>query len=384
MGSLFTVTLPDIGEGVVEGEVIEWLKAVGTAVAQDEPVVIIMTDKATVELPAPYPGIVARHYVEPGAIAKLNKPLYDIDVEGDIPEQATIKERKEVAAKKSSSAEHAEGIKALPKTRHLAKELGIDLASIRGTGPDGRINVHDLKRPLATATHFDGDSEVPLLGVKGAMAKKMAESKREIPHFSYFEQAEATRLVQLRENVSRAAAEAGIHLTYMPFFIRALSMTITKFPEMNSSLEEKKLTIHKPHHIGIAMAMPEGLIVPVLKNVDQMNLETIIRSYDALVKKAKSKSLTPNEMKEGTITMSNYGVLGGGGRWATPIINPPEVAILGLARIHKGPFIKEDQITVKELLNVSWSFDHRVIDGSMGAQIAHFYTQLLQNPALLL
>jgi pyruvate/2-oxoglutarate dehydrogenase complex dihydrolipoamide acyltransferase (E2) component len=358
MSTLFTVTLPDIGEGVVEGEVIEWLKPVGSAVAQDEPVVIVMTDKATVELPAPHPGTIAKHYHKAGEVAKLGKPLYDIQLEGEVKQ---------------------EGIKALPKVRHQAREMNIDLATVTPSGKNGRILEADLHIP-----HFSGDTDVPLIGIRGLMAKRMTQSNNDIPHFSFFEQADAIRLIQLRQNVSKAALEAGIHLTYMPFFIRALSLTINRFPEMNSSLHAKNLVLHKPHHIGIAVASPHGLIVPVLKDVQTMGLEQVIRSYDQLMKKAKEGKLAPNELKEGTITLSNYGVLGSGGRWATPIINPPEVAILGVARIFKTPVAKNDKVVVGEVLNLSWSFDHRVIDGSLASQISHFFVQLIQNPASLL
>lgn len=384
---LFTVTLPDIGEGVVEGEVIEWLKEVGAAVKQDEPVVVVMTDKATVELPAPYPGIISKHYYKPGEIAHLDKPLYDIQTDVEPVKKEQAKQAAKPCEEPSYVAKRADGIKALPKVRHLARDMDIDLKKVTPSGKEGRIEIRDLRSPLdfeTPATHLEGDEEIPMIGIRGAMAKKMEASNRGIPHFSYFEQAEVGRLVQLRQNVSKATAEVDIHLTYMPFFIRALSLTIHKFPEINASLENTKLIVHKAHHIGIAIASERGLIVPVLKDVDKMNLETIIRSYDALIKRAKAGKLKPEEMRDATITLSNYGVLGGAGRWATPIINPPEVAILGLARIQKGPVVKGDQVVVRDVMNLSWSFDHRVLDGSAGAKISNFYVQLIQNPASLL
>lgn len=387
MSTIFTVTLPDIGEGVVEGEVIEWLKEVGSAVKQDEPVVVVMTDKATVELPAPHPGIIAKHYQKPGEHARLGKPLYDIEVAGEIKQTA-----KPVAAQpeqpiKLESITQTKGISALPKTRRLAQELSINLAEVTPTGKNGRVepqDLHDYVDSQRAIPKLEGDYEVPLIGIRGLMAKKMTESNRDIPHFSFFEQADAVRLIQLRVNVAKAAADAEIHLTYMPFFIRALSLTIKQFPEMNSSFQKKHLVVHKAHNIGIAISTPRGLIVPVLKNVDQMNIEQIIRAYDVLIKKAKENKLDSSDMHDGTITISNYGVLGGGGRWATPIINAPEVAILGLARIFKAPVVINDQVVARDVLNLSWSFDHRVLDGSMGAQISHFYAQLIQNPAALL
>lgn len=366
MSNLFTVTLPDIGEGVVEGEVIEWLKPVGSTVQQDEPVVIVMTDKATVELPAPHPGIISKHYYKAGEVAKLGKPLYEIQTAADVKPQV-IEER----------------VKALPKVRQQARQMNINLADIKPSGKDGRIVAEDLNVGSAVP-HYEGDTDVPIIGIRGLMAKRMSQSNHDVPHFSYFEQAEAIRLIQLRQNISKAALEAGIHLTYMPFFIRALSLTIKRFPDINGSFHDRILTLHKPHNIGIAVAGQNGLIVPVLKNVQEMNLEQVIRAYDELIKKAKEGKLAPNEMKDGTITLSNYGIFGSGGRWATPIINPPEVAILGVARIFKAPLVKNDKVTVGEVLNLSWSFDHRVIDGALAGQISHYFTQLMQNPASLL
>jgi len=387
MSTIFTVTLPDIGEGVVEGEVIEWLKEVGSTVKQDEPVVVVMTDKATVELPAPHPGIIAKHYQKPGEHARLGKPLYDIEVVGEVKQTSKPAPVASEQTVKHEPSMQAKGVNALPKTRRLAEELSINLADVTATGKEGRIEPDDLRKFLENQRpirKFEGDRDVPLIGIRGLMAKKMAESNRDIPHFSFFEQADAVRLIQLRVNVAKAAAQADIHLTYMPFFIRALSLTIKQFPEMNCSFQKTHLIVHKPHNIGIAISTPRGLIVPVLKNVDQMNIEQIIRAYDLLIKKAKDNKLESSDMHDGTITLSNYGVLGGGGRWATPIINAPEVAILGLARIFKAPVIINDEVVAREVLNLSWSFDHRVLDGSMGAQISHFYAQLIQNPASLL
>lgn len=356
MSKIFTVTLPDIGEGVVEGEVVEWLKSVGEPLAQDEPVVVVMTDKATVELPAPHPGILAVQYHQPGEVATLGKPLYDIELDG---------EKKKV--------------KALPKTRHLAKEMGVDLQTVKPSGADGRVMTEDLYAN-------EDQNSIPLTGIRGAMARKMTESKRSIPHFSYFEQTDATLLTQLRQNISKAAADVGIHLTYMPFFIRALSLTLRRFPIVNGSIDEatKKHVLHPHHNVGFAMATDDGLIVPVLKRVEAMSLEEIIRAYDQLRSKALEGGLGPEELRGATFTISNYGVLGGGGRWATPIISPPEVGILALARIHKAPVVKKGELAVRDVLNLSWSFDHRVIDGNIAAQISDHYSQIVQNPASLL
>lgn len=367
MSEIYTVTLPDIGEGVVEGEVIEWLKKEGDSLKQDEPVVIVMTDKATVELPAPYPGTLSKQHKNPGEIAIIDKPLYDIEVE------------KKPAKKEASTL-------AAPATRQLAKELGVDIDRVKGTGPDGRVTDSDVVKFHARgeSKSTGDDEEVPIIGIPHMMAEKMAESKHIIPHFSFFDQLDATRVIQLRENIGKRAEIEGFRLTYMPFFIKALSQTLTDFPQANASVasDAKSLILHKHHHIGIASKTEEGLVVFVLRDVQGKTLEQIIKEYDLLAKKMKEKKLTRDDMVGSTITISNFGPLGG--VWATPIINYPEVAILGTAKIRKIPVVKNDEIVIRPILNLSWSFDHRVIDGDLAAKVSHRFIHLLENPAQLL
>jgi pyruvate dehydrogenase E2 component (dihydrolipoamide acetyltransferase) len=417
MGDIYTVNLPDIGEGVVEGEVIEWLKKVGDPVRQNEPVVMVMTDKATVELPAPFPGILAKQYYQPGEIAIKDKPLYAIELAVGQKATETPKEQAPIVAEPQRQAAITppkqlpglevvktvpEGQKALaiPSVRKLAKDMGIDLNQIQGTGKGGQVTVEDLKQyrekiclgartpvePLSPIPRLPGDEERPVLGIRHLMAKKMEEAKAMIPHFSYFEQVDATRLVQMRQNIKEKALKEGIHLTYMPFFLRTLSLTIKQYPVLNSSFDSSKntLILHKSHNIGIAIATTLGLIVPVLKNVQEMTLQELIRAYESLKNKALTNKLNPKDMKEATITVSNFGVLGGGGLWAAPIINYPEVAILAMAKIQKQPIVKNDMIVIRDMLHLSWSFDHRVIDGEMAATCSHYYSTLIRDPALLL
>ncbi|MFQ5729155.1 MAG: dihydrolipoamide acetyltransferase family protein [Waddliaceae bacterium] len=399
MSKIFTVTLPDIGEGVVEGEVIEWLKQVGDSLQQDEPVVVVMTDKATVDLPAPYPGTLAKQYYQPGEMAVLDKPLYDIEVADEIPsakEEPKTEPAKEVVKPKEtpepvSARQPLAGRKGLatPPTRRLANEMGVDINQVPGTGKDGRVTPEDLRRSHApepsVVPHLPLDEEQPIIGIRGLMAKKTAESKRIIPHFSYFEQADVTRLIQLRENVKKEAAQEGIHVTFMPFFIRALSLTIHHFPMVNSSVdtESNRLIIHKQYNVGLAVNARQGLIVPVLKNVQEMTLPDIIRAFEKLKEKALTGKLQSSDMKESTITISNYGVLGSG-LWATPVISHPEVAILAINKIQKQPVVKNNQIIIRDMLNLSWSFDHRIIDGDIAAHVSHHFANLLCNPASML
>ncbi len=390
MAQIATVALPDIGEGVVEGEVVEWLKKVGDRVDRDEPVVIVMTDKASVELPAPYPGVLKKQYYSAGETAVKDLPLYDLEVEEDekIKEHIAPKSNPKFEKKKKKPAKvFSAKVLAAPAVRRVAREMEIDLQSIQGSGRDGRILLQDLKQasqPTAAIKRLKGDQEIPLVGIRGMMAQKMAESKQSIPHFSYFEKVDATRLLQLHSKVKNEGEQEGIHITFMPYFLRAMSLTINEFPELNSSLDQKTLLLHQSCNIGVAMSTDQGLIVPVLKNVQEMSFEQIVRSYEDLKTKAHKQELTPEDMREGTVTISNFGVFGRGGVWATPIINPPEAAILAVNRIQQQPVVKQNHIEISPLLDLSWSFDHRVIDGSLASTISHHFAKLIENPALLL
>jgi len=409
MGHIYTVLLPDIGEGVVEGEVIEWLKNEGDELSQDEPVVIVMTDKATVELPAPYPGVLQKIYYHPGEIAIKDKPLYDIKISDGVNISkihqnvadnscTAIKHIEKPLPQQCNKSKHEYGHQALatPATRKLAHQMGVDINTIHGSGPEGRVTVHDLqaysipKVISANKTVFESDSIddiiEPIIGIPKIMSEHMMFSKQNIAHFSYFETIDTSRLIKMRTHFKLEAAKEVLKVTFMPFFIRALSLAMLKFPKFNSrlDLDNSRLIIHKHQHIGIAIASDAGLIVPVLKNTQEMSLHEIIRAYESLKIRAAEKKLTPSEMKGSTITLSNFGVFGGNGKWATPIINYPEVAILALSRIQQEPFVKHGQIIVREALNLSWSFNHQVIDGEMASKFSHYYGYLLENPSQLL
>lgn len=350
MDKIITVTMPDIGEGVVEGEVIAWLKRVGDPVAKDEPVVSVMTDKATVELPSPYAGVLQKQYYREGETALVGKPLYAIAASGEV--------KKVLAA---------------PATRKVAKERGIDLGAVVPTGKEGQVTRADLET-------FRPEEEVrPLHGIPKLMAKKMSESHREVVDFSYFEQVDATRLIQLKNKLKQEEPR----VTFMPLFVRALSLALKKFPKVNSSLVNEAEVVHPHHNIGIAASTAQGLIVPVLKGVEKMSLEQVIHAYEAMKEKVLAGKLEPADMQGGTITISNFGTLSPGSLWATPVIHYPESAILALAKIHKLPVVINDQIVIREMLNLSWTFDHRLIDGDLAARFAHTFASLIANPNLL-
>lgn len=408
---IYTVVMPDIGEGVVEGEVTAWLKNVGDTLTQDEPVVELMTDKATVELPTPYPGTLTKQYYRAGDIAIKGKPLYDVSISSEIalPVSSTHTSKPERKAEiskplvKSSAlpchatAEVRVGEKALatPPMRKLARDLGIDINQVHGSGKDGRVTADDLKSFLghsrkslavkqSPTLRFEGDEIQPLLGIRRLVAKKMVESKRTIPHFGFCDKADVTLLTKFRDKNREAAKQQGIHLTFVPLFVRALSLTLKKFPQVNASVDEEAhaIILHKPHNIAIAMKTSQGLIVPVLKNVEQLSFHETIKSYHALRQRAINGELKPEDMRESTITLSNFGTEGG--LWATPVINYPEAAILATAKIHQEPVVRGNNIVIRDILNCSWSFDHRIIDGDLAAAFSNHFIQLVENPSSLL
>ena len=425
MSKIHTVNLPDIGEGVVEGEVTEWLKNVGDEVQQDEPIVTVMTDKVTVELPAPYPGKLSKQYYQPGEIAFLDQPIYDLELEealvpagspqaeapeasAPVPEKVAAEPTAPKKEKKREPSADAGQTLAAPGVRRMAKDMGIDLSSVSGTGNHGQVTPADLKAHIASTAapevktvsgsgcamppitgstpilSFEDDVKKPILGIRRLISERMVESKYIVPHFSFFDQADCSRLIKVREKIKPEAKANGVELTYMPFFIRALSLALLEHPQVNASVDHQRstLVIHKQQNIGIAMKLDEGLLVPVMKGVQDMALRDVILQYDDLKNRAMALKLDPKDMKESTITISNFGALGG--RWATPVINYPEVAICGVARIRDEAVVKHGQIMVQPTLNLSWTFDHRVIDGDLAAAFSKTYVKLLENPSALL
>ncbi len=391
MNKRFTVNLPDIGEGVVEGEVVEWLKELGDDLAQDEPVVVVMTDKATVELPAPHPGKLAKRYFDVGELALLDKPLYDIEVEGEVEgeveESAPIEEEKPVevvAPKKETPKVEGDKVLAAPATRQLAKQLGVNLSGCTASGLDGEVTVEDVKRVYAPTKseaipihHFDDDETVPLVGVQRLMADAMERSRKEIPHFSFFERLDVEELWERKEQMKAQFAAKGVKLTLMPFYIEALSKALEKVPLANASLDRanRQVIIHKRHNIGIAMNSGHGLIVPVLKGVERMGFEELVIAFDQLKKRALASQLTSTDMKEGTISITNFGTLGGIG--GTPVIPLPQTAIVGLGKIEKAAAVVDDQIAIRREQLICYSFDHRLIDGAAAATLSNAFVNKL-------
>lgn len=392
MSDSIIINMPDIGEGIAEGEIIKWLKTVHDNVVKNEPVVLVMTDKATIELSAPREGKISKLFYQEGDIAACQTPLYALDLLNQDAIKIEQNDPHSSSENRPPDSKQEKQVLAAPFVRQLAQDLNIDLAQVQGTGKDGAVTEKDVKEFAALSLGSIRSSLPPsseFIGLKGiqlSMAKKMKESYSQIPHFSYFERVDVSKLVIMKEGIKHELSQKELVVTYMPFFIRALSLLIQKYPFINSwfNYAENQWIIHKHQHIGIAVSTNNGLIVPVLRDVQEMDLLTIIEKYETLKQKSLKGQLAPEEMKKSTITLSNFSILGSGAQWTTPIINSPEVAILAIAKIHKQPFIENEQIVVRDALNLSWSFNHCVIDGEMAALVSYYYNKLISNPKNLL
>jgi 2-oxoglutarate dehydrogenase complex dihydrolipoamide succinyltransferase (E2) component len=426
---MFEFRLPDIGEGVVEGEVVKWHVKPGDLVKEDQPMVEVMTDKATVEIPSPKAGIVKEIRAAEGSTCAVGAVMVVIE-EGagagkaapaaKTPEPSTAKEERQFLDKtpKSEPASVSAGasnviampraaggkVLATPATRKLARDLGVDLSSVRATGPNGRVTHDDVRAAkdgggssgsavvgTATArayaplpTHADAaDERVPFRGVRKKIAENMHRSRQTAAHFTYVEECDVTELVALRKRAKARAEERGLKLSFLPFIVKAVVAGLKKFPIVNATLDEQKqeIVLRKRYHIGVAAATADGLIVPVVKDADQKSLFDIAKTLDELSEKTRSGKASRDDLTGSTFTISSLGTLGG--VLATPIINYPEVAILGVHKIKATPVVRDGQIVVREMMNLSISLDHRVVDGYEGAQFLQHVISLLEDPTLM-
>jgi pyruvate dehydrogenase E2 component (dihydrolipoamide acetyltransferase) len=427
---MFEFRMPDIGEGVVEGEVVKWHVKAGDSVREDQPMVEVMTDKATVEIPSPRAGTVKEIRAAEGQICAVGAVMVVIDdasagtatstarpepVEGrpstpgsaSPPLRASGVESAAVSAQASNvialPRTAAGKVLATPATRKLARDLGVDLSSVHATGPNGRIT-HDDVRAAANGhvqqaagaqqqaarayaplpVHSDaGDERIPFRGVRKKIAENMHRSRQTAAHFTYVEECDMTELVALRKRAKARAEERGLKLSFLPFIIKAVVAGLKKYPIVNSTLDENKneIVLRKRYHVGVAAATADGLIVPVVKDADQRSLFDIAKTLDELSEKARTGKATRDDLTGSTFTISSLGTLGG--VLATPIINFPEVAILGVHKIKATPVVRDGQIVVREMMNLSISLDHRIVDGYEGAQFLQHVIELLQDPTLM-
>jgi len=390
--STYEFKLPDIGEGVVEGEVVRWLVKEGDLLTQDQPMVEIMTDKATVEIPAPRPGRVAKRMFAEGERCPVGKVLIVIETDagqGSAPAKAAdlpaARPNVPAAAVAPSSARTG-SVLATPATRKLARDLGVDIHSVTATGSNGRVTSDDVrghkpgKAPARPATSA-ADKRVPFRGVRKKIAETLARSKFTSPHATYVEEVDCTELVALRNAVNGRAA--GPKVSYLPFIIKATVAALKKFPQMNAMLDDAAGEIVQWGHIhmGLATATEAGLIVPVVRDADRKTLAQLSTEIAHLAEATRTGKATREELTGSTFTITSLGAWGG--VMATAIINPPEVAILGVHRIARRPAVVGDQIVIRDLMNLSISFDHRLVDGFDAAQFVGEIKRQLESPAAL-
>lgn len=395
--------LPEIGEGVYEAELIRWLIEPGATVKRGQALAEVMTDKASMEVPAPFHGTIVALRAQPGQPIKIGQVLltYETTTKSTAPSPAasipaaTITRNGPIRAESSGRLP----VKASPSVRQLARKLGIDLSALTGSGPEGRILLEDLTPRIRSDSPSDSGTRkaeivpdygkpgtrIKMHGLRRTIAQRMVQSKRTIPHYSYVDECDATDLVRLRESLRDTYARAGTKLTYLPFFVKALVAALKEVPIVNSSLDEEndEILLHDRYHIGIAVATPAGLMVPVLHDADQKDIGTIAREIERLSNAARTGKSRREDLRGGTFTITSVG--SHGGLIATPVINPPEVGILALGKIVRRPvYDAAGQIRPADLIYLSLSFDHRVIDGAVGAVFCNALLRQLQNPAALL
>ncbi len=402
--------LPEIGEGVYEAELVRWLVKPGDVVKRGQPLLELMTDKATMEVPAPNAGIVGTLLAQVGQPVKVGQVVLRFAGR----RSACAGRAKPVAAVPASSEPLARNtgsvvrngerqhlpVKAAPSVRLLARQLGVDLARVAGSGPDGRVLVDDLRafvRPTVAETvvkravadtqpdYGRAGTRVPLIGLRRKIAEHMERSARIIPHYGYVDECDVTDLVRLRLRLKDIYGRAGVKLTYLAFFVRAVVSALRTVPLVNASLDETKgeIVLHDRYHIGIAVMTTNGLIVPVVRDADRKDLGTIAREIERLSRDARAGKPRLEDLRGGTFTISSVGNIGG--LFSTPVINHPEVGILGLAKVVRRPvFDDKGQVKAADLMYLSFSFDHRVVDGAVGAAFANAIIEQIQNPAALL
>lgn len=411
--------LPDLGEGLTEAEIVSVLVREGDVIREDAPLLEVETDKAQVEIPSPMSGRVEKVHVRPGQTVKVGEVLVTFadGAEGAAPRAAPQPARAPAAMPAPKAAPRAEAgpVPATPATRRLARELGIDLTTVPGSGPGGRVTEEAVRaaagrptpvaareaparpteaKPLAPVAveppplprfeQYGPIERQPLSHLRRTIAERMTLSATLIPHVTHFDKADITELDAVIRRNLEAARERGVTLTLTSFLLKAAALTLQAHPQFNASLDPGagELILKRYYHLGIAVATDRGLIVPVIRDVDQKPLLDLARELAALAQRVRDGKATLDDLRGGTFTITNIGALGGTG--AIPIINYPEVAILGVARAREEPVVRSGQIVPRLMLPLTLTFDHRVADGADGARFASDIVGRLEHPDPLL
>lgn len=437
--------MPELAESVIEGEIVKWLVKEGDHVAMDQLIVEVMTDKVTVEVPSPFEGVLLKQVAKEGEVVAIGKPIAIFGKEGEtlppggesapmehitpgkvvsegepaaqpaasapskpMPNgHAAVDQKPSSPSPSAPSAESAtlsafDRPMAAPAVRKLARELGVDLHNVRGSGDGGRIRSEDVKRVAASiggattsatrgaaparqiSTESGATERVPLRGLRRAIADRMIQSKHTAAHTLHVDEADLTELVALRTSAKELAAERGVKLTYLPFFVRAVCYALKKYPYMNSSLDDAahEIVLKKDYNIGIAANTDNGLVVPVVHHADRLTIFELANAINALADKARAGKLAHDDIVGGTFTITNVGSVGG--LFTFPVINYPEVGILGTHGIQERPVVRNGQIVIRHMMYLSISFDHRVVDGALAARFVREVADYLAAPALML
>ena len=377
--------LPDIGEGLAEAEVSKWLVSVGDQVNEDQPVVEMMTDKATVELPSPGTGVVVERLAAEGDVVKTGAVLYVLETDTQI---GSGGHESSVSTVREETPPASIAVLAPPAVRKLAREMGVDLAKVKGTGPGGRISAEDVKRHSSGARQAPAKVEpalgpgerVKLRGVQRRMAETMTVSARTIPHVTGFHELDAGAFSELAARLRRDAESSGARFPFDTLLVRAAAIALRRHPIFNSSLDDERgeIVMHEDVNVGVATATPDGLIVPVVKKADSLSLDELAAEVDRVTAAAREGKTSVSDLQAGTFTISNTGAWRGG--LGTSLIKPPEVAIVAFGRIEDKAVVRAGKLVARPVMPMSVTFDHRVIDGEQGLKFALTLRGLIEEP----
>lgn len=412
--STYVFKLPDIGEGIAESEIAQWHVAVGDMVEEDQQLVDMLTDKAAVELSSPVAGRVLTIHGAAGDKIAVGGALVTLETEAAAAESVKVDAAPAPAAAQSAALATApqadaaatpksetpanssprDSVAASPATRKRARELGIDIRDVMPSNASSRVSREDVERhasggaatraPAAVRAHGDDDAteQIKVIGLRRKIAEAMQRSKQRIPHYTYVEEVDVTELETLRQHLN-ATHKDRAKLTLLPLLIQALAKAIAEFPQVNATYDDEAgvVTRYRALHVGIAAQTPNGLIVPVLKHAQRLDMWTRATQIRRLAEAARSGKATRDELSGSTITITSLGALGG--IVTTPVINAPEVAIVGINKLVERPVVKNGQIVVRTMMNLSSSFDHRIVDGFDAASFIQRVKALLEHPATL-
>ena len=425
----YIFNFPDIGEGLEEGTILEWYVKAGQPIKAGQALVNMETDKVVTDIPSPKTGIITATFGQVGETIRVGSPLVEIEVEGVVDEKTTVAVTEapkteaieegaavvgtmelagnnaalpasdEGSAKSASEDTFAPKALATPLARAMAREFKIDINKVTGTGPSGRVTKEDIqhfqptnhleeiieKRSEVNAQPTDDlTTYEPLTQIRKAIAKNMLNSKQNTAHMTLFEEVEISDLIEIRQKFKQKFADKNIKLTYLPFIVKATVSALKQYAQLNAQmdLENNRMVYKNRYNIAIAIDTPEGLVVPVIKDADKLSIMQIAQKIAQLSDKARDRKLSLDDLKDGTFTITNFGSIGG--IFATPVINYPQAGILGIGRIVKKPIVKGDQIQIGNILPLSLSVDHRIVDGGDASRFINRIMDYLSDPVFML